>query len=135
MISSSVRPNTIAPRRPLPTGNAFSHLSAGWVYQRTRAGSKSGPGGEPGPGDGTWRLAGRAAASSAASRTAAPKRDRVMAVAPIRMRRPIGAARGVAGGRAVRASLPPAPVHHQLEVLGEPLQVLLVLDLLLDDRQ
>src|SRR5512135_3038753 len=31
--SSSVLPNTIAPRRPFPTGSAFSHLSAGWLYQ------------------------------------------------------------------------------------------------------
>src|SRR5436190_653978 len=36
MRSLLVLPNTIAPKRPLPTGNASTHSLAGWSYQSTR---------------------------------------------------------------------------------------------------
>src|SRR4051794_27521845 len=37
MRSSAVPPNTIAPRRPLPTGSASFHFSAGLSYQSFRS--------------------------------------------------------------------------------------------------
>src|ERR1022692_4917192 len=39
MRSLAMPPNTIAPSRPLPTGSASSHSTAGWRYHRRKSAS------------------------------------------------------------------------------------------------